>query len=688
MSSFFQMPGRDVDDEDPIRHHQVDTSPPGFYNCPQSLPHQYTTTSTKVVTWTEPTCYDDRGSCSISRSGPASGSHFSEGYHVITYTARDSAGNTRTCQITFTVVVVRCSTAAAPQHGTVSCSQSTSVGSVCTFSCAVGLTLEGSTQRTCQSVSSSSAQWSGTQPVCADNFAPVITQCPGTINADRTQHWGVEVSFLVPTASDNFDATLLITTEPADLRSPYNFTADTVCKYHFRDDTGNTATCVFNVYLHDLVVPEFLTCPPSQNMRTSTEMTPVTWDEPTVREIPGNEVRVTCNYGSNNALLPWGSNHVVYTATNMKNSLSSICDFTVTIEPMPCMSLRSPAHGALSCDKWAYGRYCSMSCNEDYDIPVPSAFQPATDIYTCGSSGMWSPHSYVPDCSQVRDPTKSNLPTELLYYSGQCTSPTSREDIAKSFIDVISKSDEAKEICDTDDGCSVENVAVVCGWPARRRKRALLDDHTDGKATPDLDRVFDNVTTQGYQPMRIMMSLAANATGPGGQSRAQKKLTNWAQSLLSGILAPARDGIAILREKLDHVTDSDFFMLVGDPGIECEDGYVPDGIACATGHYYDPQSRSCKMCGYGFYQDTDAQLSCLRCPDGQSTLEKGSPDIASCRDQCERGHFSTTGFSPCIQCPPGTFQPLIGQSECFECPDGSRTWTRGATDVEQCAELE
>lgn len=78
--------------------------------------------------------------------------------------------------------------------------------------------------------------------------------------------------------------------------------------------------------------------------------------------------------------------------------LYHICSFLMTA--MPCLKLRTPGHGAISCDTWAYGRYCSMSCNDNYDIPAPSPFQPATDVFTCGSSGQWNPTSYVPDCSR------------------------------------------------------------------------------------------------------------------------------------------------------------------------------------------------------------------------------------------------------------------------------------------------
>ena len=82
----------------------------------------------------------------------------------------------------------------------------------------------------------------------------------------------------------------------------------------------------------DIVVPTFLTCPEGQTIRTSSEMTQVTWEEPTYQDIVGNEVRMACNYGGNNVLLPWGENHVVYTATNVESGLSATCEFVMNIE--------------------------------------------------------------------------------------------------------------------------------------------------------------------------------------------------------------------------------------------------------------------------------------------------------------------------------------------------------------------
>nr|XP_054768082.1 sushi, von Willebrand factor type A, EGF and pentraxin domain-containing protein 1-like [Lytechinus pictus] len=682
-------------------------TPPRLNNCPQTLPVQYTTTATAVVIWVEPTCTDSESLCTVSRSGYPPGHSFGEGTQSIAYTAIDTGGLSTSCTVSFTVSVIRCSSATSPQHCSVSCSTSNSVGSVCTYQCATGLTLSGSSQRVCQEVSGNAAQWTGTQPTCTDDYAPTVTRCPSSFVANRTEHWGVEGTFTEPTATDNFDQTLQTWTVPADLTSPYIFTADTACEYHFQDDAGNAVACTFDVEIHDTVVPEFLTCPSSQNLRSSTDMTLVTWDEPTCREIPGDEVRLVCNFGSNSVILPWGNNHVIYNATNMKNGLSEICDFYVNIEPMPCMKLRSPSHGAMSCDTWAYGRYCSMSCNENYDIPPPSPFQPVADVFTCGSSGQWSPTFYVPDCSQLRDPTKINLPTDLLYYSGHCGSPDALSDIAQSFIETIEKSIHSG-ICKTNGDCTVDNVAITCGFPTRRRrKRALVrtlrssatglsvdnNDHADS-TTYDIE----GRPGEGLQEIRISMNLGVGVglskADSASVKEAQEKLENLAREVLDIAVSGNNEIFNILGASHDDTEDSatEAYLFMNDHYIDCLDGYVAGRnnttcVACTTGHYYDTKSRACHQCGYGFYQDEYGQVTCKSCDLGQSTRNKGSPSKTDCEDQCEAGQFSTSGLYPCIQCPLNTFQPLIGQTVCFECPDVKKTWNRGASDVDQCLHI-
>ena len=63
----------------------------------------------------------------------------------------------------------------------------------------------------------------------------------------------------------------------------------------------------------------------------------------------------------------------------------------------PCLSLVPPMNGALACDGWTDGVFCSMFCNENFDIPRSSLKIPSR--YVCGLSGEWDPHGTVPDCS-------------------------------------------------------------------------------------------------------------------------------------------------------------------------------------------------------------------------------------------------------------------------------------------------
>lgn len=60
-------------------------------------------------------------------------------------------------------------------------------------------------------------------------------------------------------------------------------------------------------------------------------MTLVTWDEPIVQDIPGDDVLITCNYDTNQVTLPWGENEIVYKATNLNNAFQKECKFIIII---------------------------------------------------------------------------------------------------------------------------------------------------------------------------------------------------------------------------------------------------------------------------------------------------------------------------------------------------------------------
>ena len=69
----------------------------------------------------------------------------------------------------------------------------------------------------------------------------------------------------------------------------------------------------------------------------------------------------------------------------------------------PCADLDVPINGALACDMFAYGRYCSVLCNDQFDVPKGGSNRAASvvsKIFICASSGIWYPHHNTPDCTR------------------------------------------------------------------------------------------------------------------------------------------------------------------------------------------------------------------------------------------------------------------------------------------------
>ncbi len=60
-----------------------------------------------------------------------------------------------------------------------------------------------------------------------------------------------------------------------------------------------------------------------------------------------------------------------------------------------CIEKRPPKNGAMACDDWMLGRFCSPFCNDQYDFPEVLA----TAVWACGASGVWLPPGDWPDCA-------------------------------------------------------------------------------------------------------------------------------------------------------------------------------------------------------------------------------------------------------------------------------------------------
>ena len=139
---------------------------------------------------------------------------------------------------------------------------------------------------------------------------------------------------------------------------------------------------------------------------------------------------------------------------------------------------------------------------------------------------------------------------------------------------------------------------------------------------------------------------------------------------------------------------------------KCPDGYTSDGYECElnecnVGKYFDgtnctpcPVGNYCQggiiqeqedgtlvlepiNCDPGTYQNLTGQSSCTPCLAGTYSNSGQS----SCTP-CSGGTYSSSGATDCDECPAGTYSSL-GATDCDECPAGTYS-SLGATDCDEC----
>ncbi|XP_034737884.1 signal peptide, CUB and EGF-like domain-containing protein 2 isoform X4 [Etheostoma cragini] len=144
-----------------------------------------------------------------------------------------------------------------------------------------------------------------------------------------------------------------------------------------------------------------------------------------------------------------------------------------------------------------------------------------------------------------------------------------------------------------------------------------------------------------------------------------------------------------------HFAGSDYELAknLGKPAElpgHCVAGQVLVGrkcVSCSVGSYYDGDQGRCVLCPAGTYQDEEAQLSCEICPrpEGREVSKVvGARNLSECGGQCSPGQYSHDGFTPCLPCPLGTYQPEVGRTSCFPCGGNLVTKRSGAVTFQEC----
>ncbi|XP_030845744.1 sushi, von Willebrand factor type A, EGF and pentraxin domain-containing protein 1-like [Strongylocentrotus purpuratus] len=555
----------------------------------------------------------------------------------------DGTTTSWTAQTTPRCEATQCDPLELPEHVNINPSlcagpDDVSVGTMCTPYCPTGRDLQGDGSSI---VCGSDGQWnrfingSSEDLACLDITAPILTSCPPPITVTRTEAWGVQVWFTPPTATDSLDgSSLIVTTSPSDLTSPYNLTQDTTFIYTFSDNASNPVNCSFPIYVQDELSPVLVSCPNNTEVSTSQQEKEVTWDPPEFLEPTGDPLDISCNYDNGMATLAVDKDHLIECrATNQDNSKTTTCSFIISVKE---------SHSADNLNLPSKLFYFSDSCGtNETQLAIATAFLNAFNSsgfheicteectvnnvqVTCGPSGRRR-RKRRSRRRQMDTPVDLGIWEEHLY-------------LQHPFFKIHKR--------------SALNFEIVIGF-------SLETNLIVGEGQTDFDAALD----------------------------AEDKMIGLVETLIEDgqlDLSSSVDGFTAVLDESSF--NYEYVELVCVPPYTANND-VYRCVPCGSGFYYGNETQECIQCEIGTYQDTHGQFSCHQCPEGQSTIAVGSENVTQCIDICQPGYSSFTGLAPCNHCPIGTYQEEFFATECTSCPVGTTTVNKGSTSSLECIEF-
>ncbi|XP_060604933.1 sushi, von Willebrand factor type A, EGF and pentraxin domain-containing protein 1-like [Ruditapes philippinarum] len=684
--------------------------------------------TTVKVTWTDPTATDDKEIISNKQTGGVLKGGWFKGLpkggqrHNIIYTAKDGHKLTATCRFSFIVKYLTCTEPHTPTNGRkvlcldgyiygggctfecfegyemvgssmaicqqdetwdnlpickrkpcntpfsiangiVKCNNTNhKFGDVCRISCNDGYNLKGPPKMTCRSDKTWSVKSNGVR--CVDNIPPVITcQNLQIFYADRGT-FETSVTWAVPTATDNVDAhpSVIQTSGPA-LGSILSEGLHPV-NYKVTDRAGNSfpalseCTLVLEVKVikcatgptDALYDPRFM----MYNCSDTSFYNGVSCLLDCDLNLPLNGTNlVTCEQDGNTdkGKWSWGSEHQPF------------------CEVVECPAVEPPTHGSLTTDSINARPLHIMSCQKGYDIPsVGTQF---TGRLSCQDSGNWYPLDAFPDCIVSILPWL-NLPMEL-YYDGDCNDNDTKTQIKEQVLVYLSgvEADVDNFICPDNNTCKIENLDVVCGETASRKRKSASS------------HIIYKRNAYGLISFNIMKRWIQ---GDESLQDAYINILSDLNSIANKIEQDAYNGVI---HNITDLTLPDDGVQRGTADLFCNPGYKVDRGTlsckpCPPGFYMDSSTGNCEFCKKGEYMNHEGASQCDMCPEGYSTLSTGTKDISKCIKLCNPGYISSTTMEPCSACQIGTYQSEKGTSSCLSCPAGKATNKTSSISADDC----
>ncbi|MFT4740387.1 MAG: gliding motility-associated-like protein [Marivirga sp.] len=333
-----------------------DNTAPTFSNCPSDFTVAANNDCQAVGTWTPPSASDNCTSSVIPTTSHASGSLFTLGATLVTYTATDASGNASTCTFTVTVAdqtapaYTNLPTDMVVSAGVNNCKAIVNWPTVIAEDNCSGIVTVNQTHTSgsnfdlgVNSVVYTATDADGNSNIQSFNItvvdvtSPTLSNCPANIALNATASCAVQATWTAPTFTDKCDASLTIVGSHDS--GDFFDVGTTTVTYTATDDAGNETLCSFDIIVNDITAPVFDACPTNMTVSTGSSCTAVVnWTLPTVSDNCDVSVALSSNFASG-AVFALGETTVTYTATDAAGN-AAICSFLVTVldETAPVLS--------------------------------------------------------------------------------------------------------------------------------------------------------------------------------------------------------------------------------------------------------------------------------------------------------------------------------------------------------------